>query len=92
MVFVSQVETHQAIRAFFRPGTRSPFHASGIGKAILSHLTPERIAAIADLTKMLKENALRHTIGEHFTLDRIAAAHEAVEEGKLIGNVVIDIA
>ena len=41
---------------------------------------------------MLKENALRHTIGEHFTLDRIAAAHEAVEEGKLIGNVVIDIA
>ncbi len=46
VVFVSQVETHQAIRAFFRPGTRSPFHASGIGKAILSHLTPERIAAI----------------------------------------------
>ncbi len=29
VVFVSQVETHQAIRAFFRPGTRSPFHASG---------------------------------------------------------------
>ena len=27
VVFVSQVETHQAIRAFFRPGTRSPFHA-----------------------------------------------------------------
>ena len=46
VVFVSQVETHQAIRAFFRPGTRSPFHASGIGKAILSHLPPERIAAI----------------------------------------------
>ena len=46
VVFVSQVETHQAIRAFFRPGTRSPFHASGIGKAILSHLAPERIAAI----------------------------------------------
>ena len=38
VVFVSQVETHQAIRAFFRPGTRSPFHASGIGKAILAHL------------------------------------------------------
>ena len=39
VVFVSQVETHQAIRAFFRPGTRSPFHASGIGKAILAHLS-----------------------------------------------------
>ncbi len=46
VVFVSQVETHQAIRAFFRPGTRSPFHASGIGKAILAHLAPERVNAI----------------------------------------------
>jgi len=47
IVFVSQVETHQAIRAFFRPGTRSPFHASGIGKAVLAHLEPERVAAVA---------------------------------------------
>ncbi|RVD74191.1 MAG: IclR family transcriptional regulator [Mesorhizobium sp.] len=46
VVFVSQVETHQAIRAFFRPGTRSSFHASGIGKAVLAHLDPERVAAI----------------------------------------------
>ena len=43
VVFVSQVETHQAIRAFFRPGTRSSFHASGIGKAILAHLPAERV-------------------------------------------------
>lgn len=47
VVFVSQVETHQAIRAFFRPGSRSPFHASGIGKAILAHLDPNRVTAIA---------------------------------------------
>jgi IclR family acetate operon transcriptional repressor len=47
VVFVSQVETHQAIRAFFRPGTRSPFHASGIGKAVLAHLDGDRVAAIA---------------------------------------------
>ena len=46
VVFVSQVETHQAIRAFFRPGTRSSFHASGIGKAILAQLAPERVTAI----------------------------------------------
>lgn len=46
IVFVSQVETHQAIRAFFRPGQRSPFHASGIGKAVLAHLAPERLNAI----------------------------------------------
>jgi IclR family transcriptional regulator, acetate operon repressor len=46
VVFVSQVETHQAIRAFFRPGSRSPFHASGIGKAILAHLPGDRVTAI----------------------------------------------
>lgn len=46
VVFVSQVETHQAIRAFFRPGTRSPFHASGIGKAVLAYLDEDRVAAI----------------------------------------------
>lgn len=46
VVFVSQVETHQAIRAFFRPGTRSPYHASGIGKAVLSLLPAERVRSI----------------------------------------------
>ena len=46
VVFVSQVETHQAIRAFFRPGTRSSFHASGLGKAILAHLPADRVGAI----------------------------------------------
>ena len=42
VVFVSQVETHEAIRAFFRPGTRSPLHASGIGKAILAFMEPRQ--------------------------------------------------
>ena len=50
VVFVSQVETHQAIRAFFRPGTRSPFHASGIGKAVLAYLDGDRVAAISRKT------------------------------------------
>jgi IclR family acetate operon transcriptional repressor len=45
VVFVSQVETHEAIRAFFRPGTRALFHASGIGKAILAHRAPAQVAA-----------------------------------------------
>lgn len=50
VVFVSQVETHQAIRAFFRPGQRSPFHASGIGKAVLAFLPEERVDAIVGKT------------------------------------------
>jgi IclR family acetate operon transcriptional repressor len=46
VVFVSQVETPLPIRAFFRPGTRSAIHASGIGKALMAHWPPERVAAV----------------------------------------------
>lgn len=46
VVFVSQVETHEPIRAFFRPGTRSPFHCSGVGKAILAHFSDDHLAAL----------------------------------------------
>lgn len=38
VVFISQVETHHPIRAFFPPGARSAMHASGIGKALLAEL------------------------------------------------------
>ena len=46
VVFISQVETHEPIRAFFRPGTRGPIHASGIGKALLAYYPPEAVARI----------------------------------------------
>jgi IclR family acetate operon transcriptional repressor len=46
ILFVSQVETHASIRAFFPPGTLSPMHASGIGKALLAQMEPHRVARI----------------------------------------------
>jgi IclR family acetate operon transcriptional repressor len=46
VLFVSQVETQAAIRAFFAPGTRSPLHASGIGKVLLAEGPPARIARL----------------------------------------------
>ena len=42
VLFLSQVETHESIRAFFPPGTLSPMHASGIGKALLAQMDPAR--------------------------------------------------
>lgn len=36
VVFISQNESHQSVRAFHRPGSRSPMHASSIGKAIMA--------------------------------------------------------
>ena len=46
VVFISQVETHEPIRAFFRPGTRGPIHASGIGKALLAYHAAEAVERI----------------------------------------------
>ena len=48
VMFVSQVETPQTIRAFFPPGTLSPMHASGIGKALLSRYSEDRLARFLD--------------------------------------------
>lgn len=36
VVFVAQVECSNPVRAFFTAGTRTPMHASGIGKALLA--------------------------------------------------------
>lgn len=43
VMFLSQVETHEPIRAFFRPGTRGPIHASGIGKTLLAYHSREAV-------------------------------------------------
>lgn len=46
----------------------------------------KREAAVAGLGR------LPHTIGGRWPLDGIVAAHEAVEQGTLIGNAVLEIA
>ena len=43
VMFIGQVETNESIRAFFPPGTMSPMHASGIGKALLSCYSETRL-------------------------------------------------
>ncbi|MCD8565064.1 MAG: NADPH:quinone reductase [Burkholderiaceae bacterium] len=55
-------------------------------------LTPnERIKAVSGLTELLRQDALRHDIGARFTIDEVAIAHETVEQGRTIGNVVIEL-
>ena len=46
VIFVSQVETSNPIRAFFRLGTRSRMHASAVGKALLAQFTQEEVEAL----------------------------------------------
>ena len=50
-----------------------------------------RLAAIADLLALIDAGKLVHAVGARFPLDEIVAAHEAVESGKVMGNVVVDI-
>ncbi|HEY7550871.1 MAG TPA: IclR family transcriptional regulator [Hyphomicrobiaceae bacterium] len=66
VVFVSQLESHHAIRAFHRPGARGPMHASSLGKAILAWL-PE-----AEVTKIL------HRVGLRKLTDRTIVDPEAL--------------
>jgi NADPH2:quinone reductase len=51
----------------------------------------DRARSLADLNHLLAQNKLVHGIGPRFSLDQVVAAHECVEAGRDIGNVVIDI-
>jgi NADPH2:quinone reductase len=51
----------------------------------------EHQAAIAEITRMLAANSLVHSIAATFPLDKIVEAHQAVESGEAIGNVVLRI-
>lgn len=48
-------------------------------------------AAKTDLTEMMLAGDLTYPIGARFPLQAIDKAHEAVESGSVIGNVVVDI-
>lgn len=52
---------------------------------------PERAAALSAITRALEAGTLSTIIGATFPLAETAAAHEAVESGKTLGNVVITI-
>jgi NADPH2:quinone reductase len=51
----------------------------------------DRAAGIAELSQWLEAGKLQHTIAQRLPLDRIAEAHEIVERGEALGNVVLDI-
>jgi NADPH2:quinone reductase len=59
---------------------------------IVYHLTPDdRAAAERQLTAWLEAGALQHNIALRLPLARVAEAHEAVESGRVAGNVVLDL-
>src|SRR3984893_9540001 len=51
----------------------------------------ERSATLDAITRALEAGALATLIGKTFPLADIAAAHDAVERGKILGNVVVNV-
>ena len=55
-------------------------------------LTPRVVeSAVAFIDGLARQGKLRAAIARHLPLSRIAEAHEAVESGRIIGNVVVEI-
>lgn len=52
---------------------------------------PDRERAIATLTRLLAQGALQHNVAARLPLREIAAAHELVESGRAVGNVVLQV-
>ena len=61
VLFLSQVETHEAIRAFFPPGTKAPMHVSGIGKALLGWYPEDRVRGIIARRGLERFTSLTHS-------------------------------
>jgi NADPH2:quinone reductase len=52
---------------------------------------PQRLRAIAAVAEMFEQNQLISNVALTFPLDDIVSAHEAVEQGKVAGKVVLKI-
>jgi NADPH:quinone reductase len=63
-------------------------------KFFLVYLMPQdlRARATAEITRLLERGELIHNVAQTFALSDIVAAHEAVESGKVLGNVVVTTA
>lgn len=51
----------------------------------------DRRRAETELTRLLAERRLTHNIAARLPLERIAEAHELVEQGRAVGNVILDM-
>jgi NADPH2:quinone reductase len=51
----------------------------------------DKMQGARDISQWMATDGLRHNVGATFPLEEIAAAHEAVEGGSLIGGAVLEI-
>jgi NADPH:quinone reductase len=86
-----------AIYGSSKPETTLPFqfllqNSITLKFFLVYQMPPERRErATTELTRLLERNELIHNVAQTFDLGDIVAAHEAVESGKAMGNVVVKI-
>lgn len=65
-------------------------HGLSLRFFIVYELTPvQRAAGIAGVHQAIAEGWLQHQVAARFTLEQTVAAHEMVEQGRQLGNVVV---
>ncbi|MBS1162829.1 MAG: NADPH:quinone oxidoreductase [Burkholderiaceae bacterium] len=80
-----------------RPEIAVPFFPAIVNNVrlrffIVYNLAPaDRAAAVELLTGWLRSGSLQHAVAVRLPLDSIAEAHELVEAGRAVGNVVLQI-
>ena len=60
-------------------------------RALWQKRIDERTAAVSAITRMLENKTLINNVALSMPLNDIVAAHEAVEQGRAIGNVVVTL-
>ena len=74
------------------PGAWMLYSTISLVFMIVYDLPPaDRMSGLNGVSAMLQNGSLQHAVGRRMPLSEIAAAHEAVEAGSVLGNVVIDI-
>jgi IclR family acetate operon transcriptional repressor len=84
VVYVAQVPSRHSMRMFTEVGRRVSVHSTGVGKALLAQLPPNRVAELLDRAGMPAET--QHTITDPDTLaeelERIRTQGYAVDDGE----------
>lgn len=81
-VFIGQVESREVMRMIVRLGSRSPIHASGVGKALLAHLPEQQVARI-----LQQRGLTRYT---ERSIDNPAQLREELERVRQLGYALDD--
>lgn len=82
VVFISQVESQEVMRMIARLGSRSPVHASGVGKAMLANMPQRRVTGI-----LQRRGLARYT--DH-TIDNPTQLDEELEQVRRLGYALDD--